>query len=162
MADRDSISIIYRRHAPTVFRRAQQILGNSADAHEVVQDVFLSLFENPAQFAGLSALTTFLYGMTTHTCLNRLRNQRNRARLLAENLQAAEEDPAGLTAEQLLILQRALATMPDELAQVAVYSCMDGLSQEEIARILSCSRRHVGNLLERVNEWGKSQEANPC
>jgi RNA polymerase sigma-70 factor (ECF subfamily) len=162
MADRDSISIIYRRHAPTVFRRAQQILGNSADAHEVVQDVFLSLFENPAQFAGLSALTTFLYSMTTHTCLNRLRNQRNRARLLAENLHPEEGDPAGLTAEQLLILQRALATMPDELAQVAVYSCVDGLSHEEIARILSCSRRHVGDLLERVNEWGKSQEAIPC
>jgi len=162
MANDDAISTIYRRHAPTVFRRAQQILGNRADAHEVVQDVFLSLFENPTQFAGLSALTTFLYAMTTHTCLNRLRNQKNRARLLAEHLDGAEENPAGLTAEQRVILQRALATMPDELAQVAVYRCVDGLSHEEIARILSCSRRHVGNLLERVTEWGKSQETMPC
>jgi RNA polymerase sigma factor (sigma-70 family) len=162
MANDDSISTIYRRHAPTVFRRAQQILGNSADAHEVVQDVFLSLLEDPAQFAGLSALTTFLYGMTTHTCLNRLRDQRNRARLLAEHLDGAEKDPAGLYTEQQVILRRALATMPDQLAQVAVYSCVDGLSHEEIARILSCSPRHVGNLLERVNQWGKAQEVNPC
>ncbi|HEY8946885.1 MAG TPA: sigma factor, partial [Polyangiaceae bacterium] len=67
---------VYRRHGAAVYRRALRLLGGDADTHEVVQDVFLNLFENPSQYAGKSALTTFLYSATTHACLNRLRNRR--------------------------------------------------------------------------------------
>lgn len=150
----------YRRHGAAVFRRAQQLLGSSAEAHEIVQEVFLGLFENPSQHAGRSSLTTFLYAATTHACLNRLRNHRNRERLLREH---AEAGPLGLqhgtSPEEQLILRRALAEMPEELAQALVYHCVDGMSQEEIAGLLSCSRRHVGHLLERANAWGRAREA---
>lgn len=149
---------LYRRHAPTVFRRARQILGNSADAHEVVQDLFLSLFENPAQYAQASSLTTFLYAATTNACLNRLRNQKNRMRLLAEHAPALEPTSSSLSAEQLLGLQRALFELPEEQARAAVYYCLDGMSHDEIARVLGCSRRHVGNLLSRINDSGRTEE----
>lgn len=159
MLEGQSIESVYRRHGAAVYRRALRLLGSSADAHEVVQDVFLSLFENPSQYASASSLTTFLYSATTHACLNRLRNRKNRERLLREHMEpGAGEADGGPTPEQQLMLRRALAEMPEELAHVLVYYCVDGLSHEEIARLLSCSRRHVGNLLERVNAWGRSQE----
>src|SRR5688572_26052095 len=90
-----SNTLVYQRHAPAVFRRARQILGNAADAREIVQDVFLSLFEAPHQFRGKSSLSTFLYSATTHACLNRVRNQRNRERLIHERFahETAEADP---------------------------------------------------------------------
>jgi RNA polymerase sigma-70 factor (ECF subfamily) len=158
-----SLEAAYRRHGAAVFRRARQILGTSADAHEVVQDVFLGLFENPEQYSGRSSLTTFLYSATTHACLNRLRNYRNRERLLRENTgDEPLEVQHGPTPEQQLMLRRALSEMPEELAQALVYHCVDGMSHEEIAGLLSCSRRHVGNLLERVNEWGREREAERC
>ncbi|HEY8944227.1 MAG TPA: RNA polymerase sigma factor [Polyangiaceae bacterium] len=160
MPEQESIDSVYRRHGAAVYRRALQLLGSSAEAHEVVQDVFVSLFENPAQYTGKSSLTTFLYSATTHACLNRLRNYRTRERLLRERVApGVVEVDSGLTPDQKLVLRRALADMPEELAQVLVYYCVDGLSHEEIAGLLSCSRRHVGNLLERVNAWGKTQEA---
>jgi RNA polymerase sigma-70 factor (ECF subfamily) len=153
------IALLYRRHGPMVFRRARRILGNEGDAHEIVQDVFLSLFENPQQFQGKSSLTTFLYSATTHACLNRLRNQNNRDRLARERFaHDSDETDRRLSPEQILMLHRALEDMPDELAQVAVYYLVDGLTHEEIARILSCSRRHVGNLLARLETWGAAQE----
>jgi RNA polymerase sigma factor (sigma-70 family) len=153
-------SALYRRHASTVYRRARQILGNASDAHEVTQDLFVSLFEKPEQFSAASSFTTFLYAATTNACLNRLRNSKNRERLLAEHVTTLETASDSLSAEQLLVLQRALLEMPDELARAAVYYCLDGLSHEEIARVLSCSRRQVGNLLQRVIGWGVSQERN--
>jgi RNA polymerase sigma-70 factor (ECF subfamily) len=158
------VDTIYRRHGPSVFRRACQILGTEAEAHEVLQDVFLSLVEKPEQFAGRSTLTTFLYSATTHACLNRLRNQRNRDRLRRQHLAdgtTTAVDP-GLPPDQLLMLQRAVQTMPDDLAQAAVYSLVDGLTHQEIARLLSCSRRHVGHLLERASRWAESQETASC
>ena len=151
-------SALYRRHAPTVYRRARQILGSAADAHEVMKDLFVSLFEKPEQFEGASSLTTFLYAATTNACLNRLRNAKNRQRLLDAQGPSLEPTSNSLSPEQLLMLQRALLEMPDELARAVVYSCVDGLSQDEIARLLSCSRRHVGNLLQRVNDWAMAQE----
>lgn len=155
-------SALYRRHAPTAFRRARQILGNNADAHEVVQDLFLSLFEKPEQYAQASTFTTFLYAATTNACLNRLRNHKNRFRLRTEQAEVREGKGDALSPEELLVLRRALLEMPDDLARAAVYACVDGLSHQEIADLLACSRRHVGDLLTRVNEWGKSQEMSEC
>jgi len=145
-----------------VYRRARQILGNSADAHEVVQDLFLSLLERPDQYAQDTTLTTFLYVATTNACLNRLRNHKNRFRLLSENASMLQLTGDTLSPEQLLQVRRALLEMPDDLARAVIYACVDGLSHEEIARLLVCSRRHVGNLLSRVNDWGKSREEQSC
>lgn len=147
-----SITDLYRAHAGHVFRRARQLLGNDADAHEVVQDVFVSLLERPEQYAGRSAFTTFLYSATTHACLNRLRNQRTRARLL-EVQGGPLGEGASTSPEQRAELLGLLRRMPEELARAAVYHHFDDLTQDEIARILTCSRRHVGNLLARVAEW---------
>lgn len=141
------------------------MLGVEADAYEIVQEVFLSLVEKPEQFQGKSSVMTFLYSATTHACLNRIRNATNRERLRREHLPPPDEssESRGLNAEQLLMLQRAVQSMPDELAQVAMYYLVDGLTHEEIAGLLSCSRRHVGNLITRLAEWGqKQEEAEPC
>jgi RNA polymerase sigma factor (sigma-70 family) len=160
MLDPVELTAIYRRHGPMVFRRARQILGSESDAGEVVQDMFLSLFEKPAQFAGASSLTTFLYSATTHACLNRLRNQRSRARLREERgAELARDDEQPLTQDQLLLLQATLKSMPSELAHVAVYHFMDGLTQDEIAEVMGCSRRHIGNQLVRVQRWAEERES---
>jgi RNA polymerase sigma-70 factor (ECF subfamily) len=153
----DDFDMLYRTHAPGVFRRAEQLLRSEAEAREVVQDLFLSLYERPQQFAGRSKLTSFLYAATTNACLNRLRNQRNRARLTAQHLHAPDIDP-GPTPDALSALRSALGRMPGPLAQVAVFYYFDELTHEEIARLLGCSARHVGNLVQRVDAWQLAQE----
>lgn len=153
----------FRKHAPAVFRRARRLLGSESDANEIVQDVFLSLFERPAQYEGRSALTTFLYAATTNACLNRLRNQRTRARLLAARVEdEGMPEASEWTQEQALTLQRALAALPEDVAAALVYYCVDGMSHEEIARVLGCSRRHVGDLLARANAWGRAAAEESC
>lgn len=155
------LSELYRLHAASVFRRARRLLGNEAEAHEVVQDLFVSLLERPAQFAGRSTMSTFLYGATTHLCLNRLRNQRNRARLLHDHAATSQTAP-GTSVDNLVALRAALANLPSQLAEVAIYYFVDELSHQEIATILGCSRRHVGALVARVQQWGQAQEEASC
>lgn len=153
MLDRSELTDTYRRFGPTALRRARRMLGNDADAREVVQDVFLSLFETPGQYAGTSSLTTFLYAATTNACLTRLRNQRARARLREEHELALLPTDDRLSQEQELLLRSTLQKMPGELASVAVYHFMDGLTHDEIAELVGCSRRHVGNQLLRAQRW---------
>lgn len=155
----ESVDDLYKRYAASAYRRARCVLGNDAEAHEVVQDVFVSLIERPEQFQGRSQLTTFMYSVVTHACLNRLRNQRNRLRLIRDMLPVlGHESDRTLTPETTSVLRSVLARMPEELSAVAVYYHLDGMTHDEIARVLECSPRHVGDLLTRLNAWSARRE----
>ena len=137
------------------------MLGDEADAHEVVQDVFVSLLQEPAQYAGTSGFATFLYSAVTHACLNRIRKRRVRERLSARAEQPAPAAPP-LDAERTLLLHSALRELPELLAQVAVYYYMDELTQDEIGQIIGCSRRQVGKLLARLSTHPVHKEWSRC
>jgi RNA polymerase sigma-70 factor (ECF subfamily) len=156
-----SLELLYRQHAPAAFRRARRMLGDDGEAHEIVHDVFVSLLNDPGQHAGRSGLATFLYSAVTHACLNRIRSRRTRERLASERPLLEGNEPA-LDPERQLILRSALRELPELLAQVAVYYYMDELTHDEIGRILGCSRRHVGNLLDRLFAHPVQKELRSC
>jgi RNA polymerase sigma factor (sigma-70 family) len=146
---------LYRAYAPGVFRRARMLLQSDADAKDVVSDIFISLYERPEQFEGRSAPSTFLYSVTTNACLVRIRNRKKRTNLLER---AAEASAAvrPLAPDSAAQLRNLLVKMPEELAQVAVYYYLDELTHQEIAEIMGCSRRHIGDLLVRLSEWAQT------
>lgn len=142
---------IYREHGHVVLRRARRILGDEGEAQEVLQEVFLSLVARPEQYEGRSAVTTFLYAMTTNACLNRIRDGKRRTRILADAFAPTEVRPsarpeAGIDAALLL------SRLPDRLALVAIHHFVDGMTHDEIAEVIGVSRRQVGNLVVRVQE----------
>lgn len=151
--DARALDEMYRRHGALVRRRARALLGNEEDAQDALQEIFASLSARPEQFQHKSSPSTFLYAMTTHHCLNKIRDRQNRARLVALHVAPGESgktaDPAG---ERLAILRDLLARLPPELGEVAVYSHVDGMSHAEIADVLGCSKSHVSNQLERFHE----------
>jgi RNA polymerase sigma-70 factor, ECF subfamily len=146
---RPSLEELYVSHGPAVLRRARQLLGDETEAQEVLHDVFTSLLQDPGQFAGMSSAMTFLYRMTTNAALGRLRRRRTQERLLAAN-QRGREEPTYPSPEALVELRAWLLSLPDELAQVAIYYHMDEMTQEELAHLLGCSRQWVGKLLQQL------------
>jgi RNA polymerase sigma-70 factor (ECF subfamily) len=140
---------LYLSHGPAVLRRARRILDNDADAQEVLQDVFTTLIQKPHQYRGQSSVMTFLYGMTTHAALTKLRNQRTQRRLLDAQVDVRMQAPLG---QARVELREALATLPAELATVAVYHYLDEMTQDEIAGVMGCSRQWVTKLVARLRE----------
>jgi len=141
---------MYRNYGHSVLRRARQILANDDDAGEVLQEIFAGLVARPEQFDGRSAPSTFLYSATTHACLQRLRDRKNRTRLIDEQVKPWTTDVDPRSPDVIAIVRAELAQLPDEEARAAVYYHLDGMSHAEISDVLGCSKRHVGNLLERV------------
>jgi RNA polymerase sigma factor (sigma-70 family) len=157
------IERLYRERGHVVLRRASQLLGNEEEAHEIVQEVFAGLLADRGQFAGASTVTTWLYSVTTHLCLNRLRNERTRQRLLAAR-GASESAPGAFAfgaeaAAGRAAIRAFLARVPETLAHVAVYAYVDEMSHEEIARVLGYSRRHVGRLVAELESWMVKERA---
>jgi RNA polymerase sigma-70 factor (ECF subfamily) len=148
--ERARIEAMYRTHGHVVLRRARRMLGSDEEGAEAVQELFASLLASPGQFAERSSVVTFLYAATTNLCLNRIRDRRTRARLLETRVAPSMARRTEASSEQALAVRQLLARLPDDLAEVAVYAYFDELTQEEIAEVMGCSRRHVQNLLGRL------------
>lgn len=147
-----AIGELYRRHAHVVLRRARRLLGDEEEAREVLHDLFAKLVAHPEQLDDARrSVTGWFYVATTHACLARLRDGKNRTRLIAERLAPALPRRQEARAEDLTLARQLLARLPDELAAVAWYYHVDGMTQREIGELLGCSHRHVGNLVGRAN-----------
>lgn len=140
----------YRAYGHSVLRRARQILGDEQEALDVMQEVFMALLDRPVRFEGKSGLGTYLYAATTHRCFNRLRNLRNRDRLREERDACAGLAPDPTPPDTAAALRQVLAVLTPEEAFIAVYHYLDGMRQSEIAALLGCSRRRIGDVLERM------------
>jgi RNA polymerase sigma-70 factor (ECF subfamily) len=150
MTNRALLDRLYREHGPAVLRRARQILQDEEEARDALQEIFLSLADHPT-FEQRGGTTAWFYTRTTHFCLNRLRDNKNRARL---RLERGEQLPISAPArgENVVLARDVLTHLPPELAEVAIYYHCDEMTQDEIAALMACSRRHVGHLLERLHD----------
>ncbi len=144
------VADLYRKHGGMVFRRARSILGDDERARDVAQDVFL-LLHRQRDVLRSGGLVSWLYTTTTHRCFNVLRNVGTRSRLLGE-ARATMNTEHHDHSEALVVLRGLLPDLPDDLALLAVYRFVDEMTHAEIAAQLGCSRRHVGDLLVRLEQ----------
>jgi RNA polymerase sigma-70 factor (ECF subfamily) len=96
-----------------------------------------------------TGLVSWLYTTTTRRCFNELRNTSTRSRLLQAQ-SATSAHPAH--SENLVLLRGVVRELDEQLAFVAIYRFVDEMTHAEIATQLGCSRRHVGDVLVRLEE----------
>lgn len=128
-----------------VLRRATRLLQDKAAAQDVVHDVFMTLHQrrHTLQTGGM---VSWLYVVTTNCCLKRLRSSSTQARALGELSPSTNLEPRG---GARLDVRSVLATLPQDVAQAVVFRFVDEMTHAEIAEAMGCSRRHIGDLLER-------------
>jgi RNA polymerase sigma-70 factor (ECF subfamily) len=168
--DTDALEILMQRHAARVYRIALGVTRNEADAEEVVQDVFLSLFEKIGAFEERAALGTWLYRVATNRALLRRRGKRlelevsledrlptfkddghragERSFLLADWSASAEEGM--LSGETHALVRRAIDLLPPHYRAVVVLRDIEELSNEEAALILNEPVSSVKSRLHRA------------
>jgi RNA polymerase sigma-70 factor (ECF subfamily) len=118
------------RHAATLLGLATMLVGNAADAEDVVQETFAGAFRGLGGFRGDSAVKTWLTRI-----------------LLRQAAGAATE-----RADTRMDLAAALADMSQEHRQVLVLRELQGLSYDEISRILNVPRGTVESRLFRARK----------
>ena len=91
-----ALAILYDRHAALVYGIAYKMLGNTAEAEDLTQDIFLSLAHSSFD-PRRGSLRTYLSIVVRSRCLDRLRAWRNQQRSLERGsieLQGSPGDPA--------------------------------------------------------------------
>jgi RNA polymerase sigma-70 factor (ECF subfamily) len=133
---------LYRAHAGKLFSVACRMLGNAADAEDLLQEIFLSAHRKLDGFRGESALGTWLYRLATNHCLDYLRSRAARTNQLTDAL----DDEPGLfeagrqgLAEQTVTrmdLERAMARLPEGCRAAFILHDVQGLEHREVADAL--------------------------
>lgn len=152
-------------YTPAVFRLANRILNDHAEAADIVQEVFLKVFRSVREFQGDSTLKTWIYRITVNTAANQNRWWR-RHKEQEFSLDAKENGecetyfvPADharspfdslLSLETQQMVRKALDRLPPCSRTVLVLREMEELSYEEIADILHISLGTVKSRLARA------------
>jgi RNA polymerase sigma-70 factor (ECF subfamily) len=128
--------------------------GDEAVAADVTQQVFLKLMTRIGQFRGDSEFTTWLYRLVVNTCLDERRKQRRFVPLAEFALTSKTKREASQVAryarqEIAGHVQAAIAELKPRLRLPLLLRYIEGLSYEEIATVLGCSKGTVGSRLNR-------------
>lgn len=129
---------LYRQHVGRVFALCLRLTGDSRDAEERTQDVFVRLWDKLRTFRGESAFSSWLHRLAVNVVLNERRTTKRREQRVAPATDPATlERPRGNPTEGLSIdLERAIAELPDGAREVFVLFDIEGYGHAEIAALV--------------------------
>lgn len=166
--DPDAFARLVCLHEGMVFNLAARLLGDSEEARDVAQEVFLQVYRQLGRFEGRSSLRTWIYRIVVNRCHNRRRfwrrRRRDREQPLDERLAVGQagfsrgrHGVAGpfeaLRRRELAArVQAALLELRFEQRAVLVLREIEGLSSEEVASALGIPEGTVKSRLSRARE----------
>lgn len=158
--DEAAFGVIMRAHYERTFRLACAIIHNEADARDVCQEVWLTLWKQLGTFRGDAKFTTWLHPIVTRRALDHLRKRRRWFdRFLpfdaggtdtpAAPEPAADDNVRGPAEESENVgkVRAALAALPPKHRAVLALRELEGLSYEEIAQAADIP---VGTVMSRL------------
>lgn len=146
--DKQACADLYDRFARPLYSVALRILNDSAEAQDIIQDVFLTLWEKADSFDD-SRGSAFAWAVTLvrNRSIDRLRTRRRRGALLSESfvddIPGASSGSDADSADELIFKEKsvavrsALSTLPKEQSHALELAFFSGLTQQEIAARLS-------------------------
>lgn len=140
--DLGAFETLYRQHSGRLFSLAVRMLGNPADAEDLLQEIFLSAHRKLESFRGESALGTWLYRLAMNQILDHVRSRAARTGQLTDGLDDATlvADASGHRLADRAItridLERALAELPEGCRAAFLLHDVEGLEHREVSEVL--------------------------
>ncbi|HEX8070779.1 MAG TPA: sigma-70 family RNA polymerase sigma factor [Pyrinomonadaceae bacterium] len=154
--DREAFRRLFELHKDRVYTVALYFFGgDEALAADVTQQVFLKLFTRIAQFRSEAEFATWLHRLTVNACVDERRKQRRLTQLddaddaLPFLPVSASHERRYARGEVAARVQAAVAELKPKLRVVVLLKYFEGLSYEEMARALGCSKGTVASRLNR-------------
>ena len=154
--DLQAMSDFYDQTATPLFSVALRILGDAGEVEEVIQDVFVQIWQKAPTFDPLfGSAFHWVLSITRHRAIDRLRARQRRARLADELQQtdAATPAPVGSPdldahgAEAAAAVRAALGSLPKDQRQAIEMAFFAGLTHDDIAEALQAP---LGTIKARI------------
>jgi RNA polymerase sigma-70 factor (ECF subfamily) len=152
--DARALATLYRHLAPSLLGYLQRMLGERADAEDVLHDTFIRMFEGRGQYKGKGHFRSWLYTVATRLAIDRVRRRRRHSELVPRVREETSRGPSSGPGEDLAYrellerLESALADVPATYAMAFHLRVQEGFSYREIAAICGDAE---GTLRSRVH-----------
>lgn len=139
--EKKAFEVLYDRYFNKLVWFARGFVSNVQRAEDLVQDVFIKLIERPELFNKEKRFSTWVYVITSNRCKQVLRDEKNRLRILEENVLPfkAQSSESELNSD-LAVLKERIQVLLEELSdkERAIYTLRieQELSIKDIALIL--------------------------
>ena len=158
--DASAFEYLYRLHRRHAYSLCFRMVGNSTEAEDLTQDIFLQVFRKIHTFRGEAAFSTWLHRLAVNVVLMRMRKKKPAQTSLEEAIGPNEEigkPPKEFGEPDLrlvglvdrLNIERALGQLPPGYRLIFVLHDVQGHEHKEIAGILGCS---VGNSKSQLHK----------
>lgn len=150
--DAAAFEALYRRTSDRVYAVCLRMSGDAERAAELVQDVFVRVWEKLPTFRGDSQFTTWLHRLTVNLVLQ---ERRSRGRRAAREIGSPDLERYGRVARRAMPgtrvdLERAIAALPAKARQVLVLRDVEGYKYDEIAEMTGVSLGTVKAQIHRA------------
>jgi RNA polymerase sigma-70 factor (ECF subfamily) len=152
IGDEAAFRMLVERHIDRAYAIALRIVGNAADAEDVVQDTMLKIWSHRGRWQhGRAKFSTWLYRVISNRCIDLRRKPRN------ENVETVPEVADGQPGAVEIIernelngmLELAMQRLPEQQRIAVIFSYHENMSNGEIAQVMDTTVAAVESLLKR-------------
>ncbi|MCE2894397.1 MAG: sigma-70 family RNA polymerase sigma factor [Flammeovirgaceae bacterium] len=157
-----ALETLYHRFGNRIFKVAMSAVRNKQEAEEVVQDVFLSIWNGSARFDGKSKAYTWLYRVCLNKAIERVRKRESKSRWLFWAKDAAEQkaDPIDFNTplveleeqEKRELAEALINQLPQKQKLAFSLFYLSELSYQEVAQTMDTTISAVESLLFRARK----------
>jgi RNA polymerase sigma-70 factor (ECF subfamily) len=151
--DKNLFDEIFHKNRDRVYRLCCMYTGDADARKDLMQDIFIRVWENLGSFRGEAAMSTWIYRIALNTCLTHVRSLKKDARVsrMPGNFDIADSESAGDNTPDMDAFIRAVNQLPVyERALITLY--LEDLSGKEIADITGLSEANVRVKIHRIKE----------
>ncbi len=156
--DRKAFTQLYKDHLNNVFNYIFLFTKSKEETEELIQDVFVKIWENREKLPDVQLFKSYLFKMAKNKLIDQVRHEQIKYRVFAEvkRTKVASED---ITADQsaykeyYLIVQQAIEKLPTRRKFIFKLSTENGLSHDEIAARLNISKSAVKKQLYNASDF---------
>ncbi len=158
--DMEAFREIYDAFCEPLYRFAHSYLKDSFEAEEIVQDVFLKVWEKRAEVDEHKSFKSYLYRITVNKVFNELKHrvvkQKYEQHAVNFDHETGETPESSIQFQELnKKLEHLLTQLPEQQRNIFIMSRWKGLSNAEIAENLHLSVRTVENQIYRAAKFIK-------
>lgn len=154
ITDEESFSRIFREHYAALCRYAMTILKDAENTEEIVQDVFLRIWEKRETLLITVSLKSYLFRAVHNSCLNLIEKKKKEVRMEEAPLKVVHRPAPPVADVQTKELEKAIASamekLPEQCRKVFELSRFGELKYSEIAGVLGISIKTVENQMGKA------------
>ena len=142
---------IYETYSPKVHRLCLGYTGDTMEADDLLQEVFIKAWQNLDKFRGDSQISTWIYRIAVNTCLYHLRSQKNKKSVDIDKAIIKKEEETDDKEQQIELLYKCISEL-SEADRLIITLLLEEVPYHEIAAVTEISEGNLRVKIHRIKQ----------